>query len=160
MIANKKMMILLNSVDSMSKNKKLCITSYNLKKIINPKFVKVHDCIIISEKQSKELEKYYNQAMSMYDDEVGYEASNTETRINDYFEKEITVVEALNIGIDICETWKKYLKMIEPQSQFCMVITCDGEYVTLRFHKIRSNTENWLCNDLERYEEPVAYEVY
>lgn len=49
------------------------------------------------------------------------------------------------------------LKIIDCESKFCLISSCDDDNVTIRFHKIRNEEPLWLSDDLEQYDQPVGY---
>lgn len=138
----------------------ISLNTQQLKVLFSPSLKKVRDCIIITEKESDKLEIAFDNVIKMYGDKTGYEASNTETRINCYFENEISIVTATQIALMVIEIWALKLKQMEPDSQFCLIMCCDNEHVEIRFHKVRDDEVRWLSNNLENYiDEAVAYVV-
>ena len=87
----------------------------------------------------EKLEAAFDKALEMYMDKTGYEATNTEIRLNSYFEKNISM---------------------EPHSKFCLILSCDEEHVEIRFHKIHPGEKMWLDENLEDYpEEAIGYAI-
>lgn len=159
-ITNNKMKKLLEHVSNCPNEEKLQLSVQQLDKLFYPTLKRVKDCVIISEKSLSNLEKTFDNAMSMYIDKTGYEASNTETRINCYFENEISIEAGTKIALMVIEVWALRLKQIEPYSKFCLILVCDEEYVEIRFHKVRSNEKSWLADNLEEYEDgAVGYVI-
>ena len=129
----------------------LCLNTKELQELFFPPFQKVKDCIIISEKNIKKLEAGFDYAVKVYTDKTGYEASNTETRINCYFENEISMVAGTKIAQLVIDIWALKLKSMAPDSKFCFIMCSDEDHVEIRFHQVRDDETRWLANDLEKY---------
>lgn len=155
---NKKMSYLINNIEHLNSDE---IFEFNLKKLnglMIPNFVQVYDCIIISKKPLYILKENFKKAVLMHTDKIGYEAGNTEIRINDYVESINNSVQGmLQIALIVIECWLNKLKNIDKTSKFCFIISCDNENVTIRFHKVRENEKMWISKELEEYKEPVGY---
>lgn len=67
----------------------------------------VCDCIIITDSDVSNIEENFDNILKMYMDRTGYEASNTETRINDYFTSEISVLDGLKIAMLLVDKLEK-----------------------------------------------------
>lgn len=157
-ITNIKMKNLLEHISEGQDAKKLILDSYQLKELLVPSFQRVKDCIIISKSSIDKLEVAFDEMLNIYMDKTGYEASNTETRINCYFENEISVVTGTQIALIVFEIWALQLKQLEPDSKFCLIMCSDENRVEIRFHKIHDGESMWLLEDLEYYEdEAVGY---
>lgn len=152
-ITNSKMKNLLNYISTYSNTEELQLSIQQLKVLFSPPLKIVKDCIIITEESIDKLEKSFNNAIKMYMDKTGYEASNTETRINYYFENEISVETGTQIALMVIEIWALKLKQLEPYSQFCLIMCSDEEHVEIRFHKVRDDENSWLSEDLEEYKD-------
>ena len=108
----------------------------------------------------EKLEAAFDKALEMYMDKTGYEASNTETRLNSYFEKNISVELGTKMALMVLEIWSLQLKNMEPHSKFCLILSCDEEHVEIRFHKIHPGEKMWLDENLENYpEEAIGYAI-
>ena len=149
-VANKKMKNLLEQVFKDLGTEELRLNVNQLKILFQPCFKKVKDCVIIAEESVEELEKGFDNAVKMYTDKTGYEASNTETRINCYFENEISMMTGTQIALMVIEVWALKLKQMEPDSKFCLIMCSNEERVEIRFHKVR-NDERLLADDIESY---------
>lgn len=157
---NSKMKNLLEGISTHLSAEEVRLNLQQLKELFSPSFKKVKDCIIITEKETDELEVAFDNVIKMYGDKTGYEASNTETRINCYFKNEISTVTGIQIALMVIEIWWLKLKIIEPNSQFCFIMCSDEEHVEIRFHKVRNNEMRWLAEDLESYrDEAIGYVV-
>ena len=155
--ANDKMKKILGYIitDLTDEEVKFKIQQFN--ELLFPSFKKVKDCIIITKKNVHELEKEFENMIKVYGDRTGYEASNTETRIHCYLENEISMETGIRIALDITEIWALQLKKLEFNSRFCFIICADEDFVELRFHKVRSDEEPWLSEEIHDYDEFVAY---
>lgn len=159
---NDKMRELLYTISSETYTGSLELTLHfsELKELFEPPFKKVGDCIIISKKNEQELNKYFDCAMNMYQDYTAYEASNTETQINCYFENDLPMETATKIALLVIRIWSLQLKKLKPDAQFCFIMSCDPEQVEIRFHQVRESDSNWLADDLESYCDGAIGYVY
>jgi hypothetical protein len=147
---NKKMMDLLEKV-KIKNEEVIKISTYNLSKIMFPNFKEVHGCIIIDMNNEINVQNVdFKRILSMFKDRTGYEASCNEVRINDYIDyyDESAVLQLAEI---VANTWRYKLKIEYPQNRFCIIISFNGSYVTMRFHIIRENESTWLKYDLDEY---------
>lgn len=156
MITNKRMDELLSQVDPSAGFPGVQIDQ--LEKLFTPQFRQVEDCIIISDRSSAELEKHFNKAIKMHTDKTGYEASNTETQIDSFFQGLMTGALGVQIAVLTISLWVPQLKCMDPNSDFCFIVSYNGGATTLRFHKVRTEEAGWLTDDLEDYtNEAVGY---
>lgn len=121
-----------------------------------PSFKRVKDCIIIIiiiDKNIEVLEANFEDAVKIYMDKTGYEASNTEIRTNCYVENEISMITGTRIALMVIEVWAMKLKQMEENAEFCFILCSDEEHVEVRFHKVRTDESEWLADDLESYED-------
>lgn len=133
------------------------INFLKLKNFLLPKFKKVNDCIIISDKDINELKKDYRKAIEVCFDKTGYEATHNELLVNSIIQdNNIEMTQLVNIALVIIDTWKPQLKMIDSVSKICYIISCSNNNVIIRFHKVRKEGL-WIYTDLEKYEAAVAY---
>jgi len=153
---NKSMSRLLNDIN-MNEMNVLSVEMAKLNELLNPGFVSIQDCILISKKTSQELFKSFDTAVKLHTNRTRYEASNTDTRVNDFFDNDISEQEALAIGLLVIDIWGLRLKEIDPISKFFLIIACSDGYVTLRYHKVRADECNWLDEDIHSYEDAVGY---
>lgn len=159
MIANRKLNQILKSIDGYRFTAKFTINVQGLLDLLSPKFVSVYDCIIISDKSADILETNFSKMISMYGDRTGYEASNTEVRINDFIENgDLDVYDLVSIALLAIQCWSAKIKYVDDSSKFCFILSCDEQYVTLRFHKVRAEEGVWLSRDIEKYDDAVGYE--
>lgn len=160
-VTNRKMNELLNDTLNLLIEDSLEMKLEQLEKLFFPPFKQVKNCVIISEKSVDRLEEAFDKVIEqMYMDRTGYEAHNTETRINCFFENEISIGVGIKIAVMVLEIWILQLKRIEPQSHFCMIISSDENYVEIRFHKMHSGEKMWLSDNLENYkDEAVGYVI-
>lgn len=157
-VTNTKMKTLLNNISAYPPVEKLEMNTKSLKALFLPPFKQVRDCIIISEKSANELEANFPKAIKIHTDKTGYEAGNTETRINCCFENEISITAGIQIALMAIEIWAIRLKQMEPDSEFCFIMCSDEQHVEIRFHKLREDEIGWLSDDIEGYkDEAVGY---
>lgn len=98
--------------------------------------------------------------LEVYGDKTGYEASNTETRINCFFENVISEITGVKIALIVLEVWAMRLKKMDPESKFCLIMCNDEDHVEIRLHKVRSEEDGWLLDDIETYKDgAVGYVI-
>lgn len=152
---NKKMEGILQSVNDDFKSTAI-ISLNNLKEILLPKFAVVDGSILLKLDAGNNIPQKLDLEIikRLYIDKTGYEASRNELRVNDYIKyvkNEVQVV--LSFALQILECWSFKLKNDFPQYKFNLILSCDNENVTLRFHRKRNNEVDWLEKDLEGYGE-------
>ena len=149
-IANRKMKVLLNSIPSNPMEERLVSSTDNLGRLFKPPFQKVQDCILISEENLEVAEESFNILLKKYyGDKTGYEAANTETRINDYFEEPLTLHSGFQIALLVIELWAMQLKQLDRTSKFYFILSCNEERTEIRFHKAREGEPPLLTDDIE-----------
>ena len=151
-IANREMKKLLKDVSNHPSVESLKFNFSELYDLFFPKFKKVKDCIIISKKSVNGLEMFFDKAMEMYQDKTGYESSCSDTRIDCYFEGEVSMMAGTQIALIALEIWALRLKQMDPDSKFCLIMSSNEDRVEIRFHKIRENEIKWLADDIDSYQ--------
>lgn len=155
---NSKMKKLLEYISDYPNTEELQLNMQQLKVLFSPPLKRVRDCIIISDESIDKLEKTFDNAIKMYMDKTGYEASNTETRINCCFENDISMETGTQIALMVIGIWTLKLKQMEPYSKFCLIMCSNEKHVEIRFHKVRDDESTWLTEDLEGYkDEAIGY---
>lgn len=124
-----------------------------LRNLLFPEFKQVRDCIIIAKESALELEKGFDKALEMYFDKTEYETCNTETRIDCFFESEISMKQGVEMALLTIKVWAFQLKSMQPDSKFCMIISCDENHTEIRFHKIHKGERMWLSDNINDYTE-------
>ena len=151
-IANSEMKKLLKDISDHPSVENLKFNFSELYDLFFPKFKKVKDCIIISEKSVNKLEMFFDKAMEMYKYKTWYETSNTEIRIDCHFEGEVSMTAGTQIALIALEIWALRLKQIDPDSKFCLIMCSNEDRVEIRFHKVRENEIKWLADDINSYQ--------
>ena len=159
-VANSKMKKLLKDISDHPSVENLKFDFSELYDLFFPEFKKVKDCIIISKKSVNELEVFFDKVMEKYKYKTWYEAVNTDTRIDCYFEGKVSMMARTQIALIALEIWALRLKQMEPDSKFCLIMYGNEDRVEIRFHKIRENEIKWLADDLEGYQgDAVGYVI-
>ena len=159
-VKNDQMKVLFDRLKTSSDNNLMSINMKNLFRLFNPPFKEVCDCIIITDSDVSNIEKNFDNILKMYMDRTGYEASNTETRINDYFSCEISVMDGLKIAMLLVDNWKRKIEELVSNTPICFILSVIDNHVELRFHKVRKNEKMWLDTDLSKYkDEAIAYMI-
>ncbi len=129
--------------------------------ILNPIIKDVNGCLIIDNHSEIDIEKVnFDRILRMHGDKTGYEASSNEIRVNDFIDGDsIDFRSVLALGINILDVWSINLKRDYPNNRFCLMVTCGDDSVILRFHQVRDDENMWLVEDLEKYNEAVAYKI-
>lgn len=126
--------------------------------VLKPTFKCIHGCVVIDNEDRLNEDKVNIQRLiSNYGDRTGFEASCNEVRINDYIDGgNLNDSDLVYLGTLIIIKWKEILSKTFMDDEFSFLMALSDGYLTLRFHKNRSDEEGWLNNDLEKYEEAVA----
>lgn len=156
-IANYEMRRLLDSIADKQGLEKLEMDMYHLNKLFCPPFKKIRDCILISNKSRDILEESFDIALETYMDKTGYEASSSETQINNFFGNKLSMTTGTQIALLVIHLWSAQLKRIDPDSVFCFILSCNTERVEIRFHKKRDDELSWLNENIESYKEAIGY---
>ena len=159
-ITNSKMEDLLKILPVSLNEEELKLSLGQLKELLFPAFKKVKDCVIIAEESVDRLEATFDKAIKMNMDKTGYEANNSETRINSYFENDISMELGTKLALMVLEVWVLQLKKLESKSKFCLIMCSDENCVEIRFHKIHEGEKIWLDENLENYEDgAIGYAI-
>ena len=159
-VANREMKKLLKDISDHPSVENLKFDFSELYDLFFPEFKKVKDCIIISKKSVNELEVFFDKVMEKYKYKTWYEAVNTDTRIDCYFEGKVSMMARTQIALMALEIWALRLKQIDPDSKFCLIMYSNEDRVEIRFHKVRENEIKWLADDLEGYQgDAVGYVI-
>ena len=150
-VANREMKKLLKDISNNPSVENLKFNFSELYNLFFPKFKKVKDCVIIAEESTSELEKFFDRAMEMYKYKICYESSNTDTRIDCYFEGKVSMKARTQIALIVLEVWALRLKQMDPDSKFCLIMSSNEDRVEIKFHKIRKNEIKWLGDDINSY---------
>lgn len=121
------------------------------KELLFPAFKTVRDCVIISKTPAENLDAAFDHAIRMYFDKTDYEACNTETRIDCFFENKISMEQGFEIALLTIRAWALQLKAMQPESKFCMILSCDEDHTEIRFHKLRKGESMWLRDNVDDY---------
>ncbi len=129
-----------------------------LKKLMNPVFEKIFDCIIVKSGNVKVTREQFLKCVHSYGDKTGYEVGSNEILINCYASNKLTDAAAAKLALYVIKVWFVILKSYIGDEKICFIIDVSNIGVLLRFHKLRDN-EFWLCSDLEVYENPIGYVI-
>lgn len=159
-IKNKQMGILFEKMEKCHTNNMMLINPENLFLLFDPPFKEVCDCILITNVDAKQIEKNFTNILNVYMDKTGYEASNTETRINDFFANKLSVTEGLKIAMLVVNTWKLKIKSLNSSIPICFILSVNDGIVELRCHKVRKSEGLWIDTDLSNYKDcAIAYTI-
>ena len=159
-IKNKQMKILFEKLEKCQDNNLMTINMENLFLLFNPSLKKVCDCILITNEDPEQIEKNFANAIKMHMDRTGYEASSTETRINDFFSTKISVLDGIRVSMLVVNIWKLKIKSLDPSCSICFILSVNEEYVELRCHKVRKSEGLWVDTDLNNYTDgAIAYTI-
>lgn len=132
--------------------------------VIKPEFLSMADKQI--DKLFREL-KFENECLflSMHNgkadasnvsDRVGFEACYNEILINSLFpKKKVTVsLAATFYSMFITRFSGEYLQ------KFCAILSEDNGRWTYRFHIVREGEPLWISEDLEKFAQPIMYDIF
>jgi len=130
--------------------------------LIWPEFYEVKGFVLLKKNKDIDKELDADKILSLYHDRTGFEASYNEFRIEDYFEWCIgKPIDGLAMAIKLSEIWGLKLKKEFPDYKFYIIMSYDGSFTTIRFHKYRDDEDSWISiNELDDYkEESIALRV-
>ena len=151
-VANREMKKLLKDISNNPSVENLKFNFSELYNLFFPKFKKVKDCVIIAEESVDELEMFFDRAVKACQDKTGYEAVNTDTRIDCYFEGKVSMMARTQIALIALEVWALRLKQMDPDSKFCLIMYGNEDRVEIRFHKVREDEGMLLADDIDSYQ--------
>ncbi|MBO0445626.1 hypothetical protein JZO78_04660 [Enterococcus ureilyticus] len=126
-----------------------------IQNFFNIRIQNIYDCLILEEEDLNVTEKNFANLLTIYGDKTGYEASNTEIRIIDFFpDQHLTAAEQFYIAKSWMQNVLERIKNLSDKS-IVFIFSYDNQTLTVRFHQKRGG-EFWLA-DPNSYEEPVGY---
>lgn len=129
------------------------VNSEQLHKLFFPPFIRVYDCVIISDEEINLTQNAFATTVKkLYGDWSGYEFGNTEVRINDYFKNALSKEEGTQIALWAIKRWIPRLHNMEPQASFAFFLFSNDERTEIRFHKLR-NDESLVVTDVDSYKD-------
>lgn len=158
----KKNTLLENEIKEIDLDKIKLTLDSSIKKINDlmiPVFLEISDCILLKKKDKLINEDKIVQLIKVLGDKTGLEASENEIRLNDFFENDLPLETSLALALLVIEIWKNRLKIVFPTYTFCLILSIDSDYVTLRFHRLRMKEPMWISEDLEKYNQPIGYVI-
>lgn len=120
--------------------------------IVFPRFVEWDNCVLLKQKESIDLpQKFVPNAFCP--DRTALEAMYNHIHFNDLLNTSLGHDSILDIGIKVMETWTSALYTnYGSNKKITIVLSTDGEEVTLRFYTMRDNEPSWLrLSQLENY---------
>lgn len=146
-----------------NKNMRDCLNSIEishkefLEKLMRiwPDFFEVKGFVLLKKDNDTFKELDENKILSIHYDRTGFESSYNEFRIEDYFDWCIgKPMEGLALAVKLSEIWEYKLKKDFPTYKFHIIIGFDGDFTTIRFHKLRDEESSWIALDnLEEFKE-------
>lgn len=128
-----------------------------LDKIKDPHIVTVNDCFILDIDHSLMVDEInWGKVLAFFGDYTGYESSCNEIRIDDFLPCDLDSDRLLQISLQVMDRWVETLKLSYPENSFIVILSCDLDHATLRFHKWREGEGVWMNEDLEQFEEAVC----
>lgn len=119
--------------------------NHNLHKLLIPKFVKVHDTILL--KTQKKLTKV---SIDAFPDLTGYECFVNHVHIEDYIESVCSQKELFKQGLSFATMLANELKLSFPNKPFWVILSVNKSSCNVRFHQLRKD-ERWLADNIEEY---------
>ncbi|WP_252244565.1 MULTISPECIES: hypothetical protein [unclassified Clostridium] len=113
-----------------------------------PEFLEIKGFVLLKKCNDTVKKLDEKRVLSVYYDRTGFEASYNEFRIEDYFDWCIgKPTEALALAVKLSEIWEYKLKSEFPSYKFHIIIGFDGDFTTIRFHKLRDEESSWIAVD-------------
>jgi hypothetical protein len=116
-----------------------------------PDVVEVQGAVLLA-RDDRELVIDLEYVLKAYGDLSGFEASSSETRVEDCVEgSALSPEEGLAVGLRVAQAWACRLRQAFPNYAFRVVVVHDGETTTLRFHRYRESEGDVYQEDLNVY---------
>lgn len=158
--ANQTMKNLLDRIAREPDETPLPITGEGLHRLLFPPFRLVCDCVILAEEPSAMLETSFDKVLSLHFDRTGYEAANTETRIEEFLDQHAPLLSKVRLALVALDVWVLQLKQLCPQAIFCLILCAGADHVEIRFHTLHAGESLWLDENLENYRDgAVGYAI-
>lgn len=137
------------------------ISIENICLLLWPEFKEVNGCILLNLLENGVPNKInIDKVIEIYGDFTAYECSYNEIRLNDYIDYPIGKgISVLKFALKLQKIWTTKIKLQYPKYKFCFIVSYDGEFVILRFHKVRKEERLFLTDDLESYLQEGILEV-
>lgn len=116
----------------------------SLKKIADHGFEVRDGCYVL-----RALSGHANAPRERFDDCTGYECFVNSLHVEDYC-TDSPFAQALLFVKDVLRSWQR----MRPSSCLVAILTADELSVVVKFH-VKRDGEQWLGDDIERYEDPV-----
>lgn len=112
----------------------------------------INDCVLYDETGKLEQKKInWNFVLKMNKDWTGYEVSHNEV---------VLPIDLFNESLlRFLEQMKLHLLKKFPNRKICVILS-NSDRPVLRFHTYRVQEGLWLSLELEKYKEPIMYEVF
>ncbi|MFD1992098.1 hypothetical protein ACFSGI_19205 [Paenibacillus nicotianae] len=124
----------------------------SLEDIIFPVFIEWDECILLKQKGNADLPTHFSPD-PFITDRTAFEAFYNHVHLNDLLEDVMQPNLVFKMAIKILEVWASVLySQFNTQKRFVLILSYDGEGVTLRFYSIREIESSWLnISSLESY---------
>lgn len=111
----------------------------------------INDCVLYDENGNLEQKKInWDFVLKVHKDLTGYEVSHNEVSIPDELFNESLLSFLDKVKIRLTDKF--------PNRRFCIILS-DSDRAVLRFHTYRLEEGLWLSNEIEKYKEPILFEV-
>ena len=153
---NKKMKELLDKIQRYDFNiYNNAITLKKLMELLDPKFIEVNGCVFFNFEHTKKasLQKGNLEDIKKYfGDEIGFEASNNELKIEHYIEGNFKItLDLLKFTLKVIECWEYKLKKQFPDYHFTIVLFFSDESIDTRFYRQRKGETLLEEDKLDEY---------
>lgn len=116
----------------------------SLEDIIFPVFIEWDECILLKQKGNADLPTHFSPD-PFITDRTAFEAFYNHIHLNDFLEDIIRPNQVFKMATKILEVWASVLyRQFNTQKRFVLILSYDGEEVTLRFYSIRETESSWL----------------
>lgn len=153
MLINSKMRIHLDEFENTEVEADICNIEFSsLEDIIFPVFIEWDECILLKQKGNADLPTHF-LPNPFITDRTAFEAFYNHIHLNDLLEDVMQPNQVFKMATKILEVWASVLyRQFNTQKRFVLILSYDGEEVTLRFYSIRETESSWLnFSALESY---------
>lgn len=147
------MQIHLDELENIEVKADICNIEFSsLEDIIFPVFIEWDECILLNQKGNADLPTHFSPD-PFITDRTAFEAFYNHVHLNDLLEDVMQPNQVFKMAIKILEVWASVLyRQFNTQKRFVLILSYDGEEVTLRFYSIRETDSSWLnISSLESY---------
>ena len=154
MIINNKMSEFIEQINAKNEDV-LDISIEELSLFCNVSVKKIYDCLILSSRKTNVTKEQFEKVVSYNTDKSGYEYSNNDCRIVDFFKSQLTIEQQYKLARVFIQCLNNRLISLT-ENEIVYIIGIDNNLLTLHFYQKRENEVIIDENDVENFEEAIG----